>query len=59
MCDGPPAYICNVWYGKAIFQTGFIGIGVMLKDNQPGLSRAGRDKQDNLAAAFADSFKED
>lgn len=111
-CDGPPAYICNVWYGKAIFQTSAIGIGVMLKDskrfpkepggwayfsfghqpppyqrvsplrdraqcaqchidragpkqdfvfsiNQPGLSREGRDKQNNLAAAFADSFKED
>lgn len=111
-CDGPPAYICKVWYGKAIFQTGAIGIGVMLKDskrfpkepggwayfsfghqplpyqrvsalrdraqcaqchidhagakqdfvfsiNQPGLSRTGRDKVNNLAAAFADSFEKD
>lgn len=111
-CEGPPAYICEVWYGKAIFQTGAVGIGVMLKDSkrfpnepggwayfsfghqpppyqrvsalrdraqcaqchiehagakqdfvfsisQPGLSRTGSDKQNNLAAAFADSFKDD
>jgi NADH:ubiquinone oxidoreductase subunit len=40
-CEGPPAYVCEVWFGKGIFQHGFIGIGVMLKDskrypNEPG-----------------------
>jgi len=31
-CDGPDAYICPRWYGKGIFQHGYTGIGVMLKD---------------------------
>lgn len=33
-CDGPPAYVCRRWYGMAIFQTGYTGIGVMLKDSK-------------------------
>lgn len=106
-CDGPPAYLCKVWFGKGIFQHGYTGVAVMLKDsrrypdepggwvyfsyghqpppyapfspvrdraqcaqchidhagptqdyvfsvNQPGLSRAGGDAANNLAAAFPD-----
>jgi hypothetical protein len=33
-CDGPPAYLCNVWFGKAIFQHGYTGVAVMLKDTR-------------------------
>lgn len=40
-CDGPPAYICKRWYGKAIFQSAYTGVAIMLKDktrfpNEPG-----------------------
>ena len=40
-CEGPPAFICQVWYGKAIFQTNAIGIGVMLKDTKRFPGEAG------------------
>jgi hypothetical protein len=33
-CDGPPAYVCNAWFGKVIFQHGYIGVAVMLKDSK-------------------------
>lgn len=33
-CDGPPAYLCNAWFGKVIFQHGFTGIALMLKDSK-------------------------
>jgi hypothetical protein len=40
-CDGPPAYICGVWFGKGIFQHGFTGVGVMLKDSKRYPNEAG------------------
>ncbi|MBY3088901.1 cytochrome P460 family protein [Rhizobium laguerreae] len=33
-CNGPPAYLCNAWFGKVIFQHGFTGIALMLKDSK-------------------------
>lgn len=33
-CDGPPAYVCNVWFGKVIDQHGFTGVALMLKDSK-------------------------
>lgn len=33
-CDGPPAFVCNAWFGKVIFQHGYSGVAVMLKDTK-------------------------
>jgi len=40
-CDGPPAYLCNAWFGKVIFQHGYTGIALMLKDTKRYPSEAG------------------
>ncbi|RXT51192.1 hypothetical protein B6S44_21545 [Bosea sp. Tri-44] len=40
-CDGPPAYLCNAWFGKVIFQHGYTGIALMLKDTKRYPAEAG------------------
>ena len=40
-CDGPPAFLCNQWFGKAILEHGRIGIAVMLKDTKRYPAEAG------------------
>ena len=40
-CDGPPAYVCNAWFGKVIFQHGYTGVAVMLKDTKRYPDQAG------------------
>ena len=40
-CDGPPAFICNQWFGKAILEKGRTGIAVMSKDPKRYPAEAG------------------
>lgn len=40
-CDGPPAYICDEWFGKVIPQHGYTGVAVMLKDSKRYPKEAG------------------
>jgi hypothetical protein len=40
-CEGPPAYVCNVWFGKVIFQHGYTGVAVMVKDTRRYPDKAG------------------
>lgn len=40
-CDGPPAYLCDAWFGKVIFQHGYTGVAVMTKDSKRYPEEAG------------------